>query len=101
MWEVLSNVCKYRVANPERKAVQLTVGVSGGHEALPEKKKWGAGGGLERAEFSEEGRVAVEVPFRGALPEQRPDKLRSGKTAKSSPKCRGTKSCERRGRSKR
>ena len=43
MWEVLSNVCKYRVANPERKAVQLTVGVSGGHEALPEKKKWGAG----------------------------------------------------------
>lgn len=65
------------------------------------QKKSGAGSGLERAEFSEEGRVAVEVPFRGALPEQRPDKLRSGKTAKSSPKCRGTKSCERRGGSKR
>ena len=45
----------------------------------------GAGGGLERgAVFNEEGRAAVEVPFRGALPEQRPEKLRSGKTAKSS-----------------
>ena len=45
----------------------------------------GRGGGLERgAVFNEEGRAAVEVPFRGVLPEQRPKKLRSGKTAKSS-----------------
>lgn len=49
------------------------------------KEKRRGGGGLERgAVINEEGRVAVEMPFRGDLPEQRPEKLRSGETATSS-----------------